>query len=187
MTFNDIYTAHYKTTVKFARRHLSNVARGDTHVATQLANDIFLELHKELEAGAVFQNIPGYIHAKMRTKVVDYLRRHYSPRQLSQEELDPQYMIDETQFHDDQLAIREQLDNAFGRLKPVERQAIQLCYVDGHTHREAAAVQQVPVSTFEKRLLSATHKARHYLKGQNQCCELIPCTTSPSPLTMATN
>lgn len=175
MPFDEIYAVYYQGLVRQAQKLLPTT---DSHEAIQLVSDVFVEVDVDLKRGKVINKPAGYIYTKLNRKILDWLRRKYSPRQLVLENTDPEFLTGSEMPPDKKHALREQLDNALSHLKPIERQAIKLCYVDGHTHREAAAVQKVPVSTFEKRLLSATSKARQYLqRGDASCCEPSQCMT----------
>lgn len=216
MTFDEIYHKHYTTLVKKARRMIPNA---DPHEALQLVSDVFSDLDADLKRGVIIDHVRGYLFRKLHGKSLDWFRHTFSRRreepceeQLEESEnffahvqgppkrphIHPNYLIDKRLAPDDVVMLREQLNLALGRLPAIECEAILLHHVQGNTYRECAALQGVPVSTFEKRMIVALRKLRHTLSSSCSIClplpkGTIPCsepslsTTSPSPHTMITN
>ena len=216
MTFDEIYRQHYTTLVKKARKMIPNA---DSHEALQLVSDVFLDLDADLKRGVTIDHIRGYLFRKLRGKSVDWFRRtfsrgHEEPREEQFEEppqyfvyaqgsqkrphTHKEYLVDKTLAPDELVMLREQLSLALGRLPAIEREAVLLHHVQGNTYRECAALQGVPVSTFEKRMIAALRKLRHTLSPSCSTClsppkGTIPCSepnlsmTSPSSQMTITN
>ena len=56
--------------------------------------------------------------------------------------------------------LRLTLQNAINRLAPIYRETFLLCEVEGYTHREAAAILDIPEGTSKARLFEARRQLR---------------------------
>ncbi len=58
------------------------------------------------------------------------------------------------------------IQEALASLPPEQRQAIELAYFGGYSHREIAEMIQVPLSTVKGRMRLALEKLHSYLQGR---------------------
>jgi len=63
--------------------------------------------------------------------------------------------------------LRLTLQRAVSRLSPIYRDVFLLCDVEGHTHREVAAILEIPEGTSKARLFEARRQLRAALRGPN--------------------
>ena len=61
--------------------------------------------------------------------------------------------------------LRLTLERAVTRLSPIYRDVFLLCDVEGHTHREVAAILDIPEGTSKARLSEARRQLREVIRG----------------------
>lgn len=61
--------------------------------------------------------------------------------------------------------LRLTLERAVNRLSPIYRDVFLLCDVEGHTHREVAAILDIPEGTSKARLSEARRQLRQAIRG----------------------
>jgi RNA polymerase sigma factor (sigma-70 family) len=61
--------------------------------------------------------------------------------------------------------LRLALKRALGELSPIYRDVFVLCEVEGHTHREVAAILDIPEGTSKGRLFEARQRLKERLRS----------------------
>jgi RNA polymerase sigma-70 factor (ECF subfamily) len=64
--------------------------------------------------------------------------------------------------------LRLTLQTAIGRLAPIYRETFLLCEVEGYTHREVAAILDIPEGTSKARLFEARRQLRAAIRGSRE-------------------
>lgn len=64
--------------------------------------------------------------------------------------------------------LRLTLQNAIGDLAPIYRETFLLCEVEGYTHREVAAILDIPEGTSKARLFEARRQLRAAIRGSRE-------------------
>lgn len=164
----------------FSRRRI----KLEEELPDELRKELREELGEELREESNEESGEGLSKGSQTTK-----GRFRGPRQSP--EFHQEYLMDKKLGPEDLTMLREQLSLALSRLPAIEREAVLLHHVQGNTYQECAILQEVPVSTFEKRMISATRKLRRtlslYQRGTVPCSEPNPSMTSLSPQMTATN
>ncbi len=106
----------------------------------------------------------GYLFRTIRNRFIDQYRRSkrvaFSP--LEDAEGDPALSVP---IQPDPLVDREQLEVALATLRPAEREAIYLVYVEDYTAREVAELTHRPRGTILSLLHRAKAKLRTHFEG----------------------
>jgi RNA polymerase sigma-70 factor, ECF subfamily len=141
------------------RRFLRHLTGGDESLADDLAQETFLQAWRSLprfrgEAG--FSTwLMGIAHNRWRN-AWRRLRTERAGRESAEEaasEPSPARASD----------LRQDLGAALRRLTPDERTAVYLCYQEGRSHSEIAAVAGWPLGTVKTHLARAKEKLRRQL------------------------
>lgn len=66
----------------------------------------------------------------------------------------------------DRKLLRERVQQASSRLSPRQRELIQLCYWEGYTLREIAAMKREPIGTVKNRLHQSLKRLRAFMNSQ---------------------
>jgi len=64
--------------------------------------------------------------------------------------------------------MRLTLQRAVGELAPMYREVFLLCEVEGYTHREVAAIMDIPEGTSKARLFEARRQLRASIRGRGE-------------------
>jgi RNA polymerase sigma-70 factor (ECF subfamily) len=80
-----------------------------------------------------------------------------------EEEIDPGGTLLQSQGRDHPLRVA--LQRALGTLSPLYREVFLLCEVEGYTHRETAAILDIPEGTSKGRLFEARRQLKDALRG----------------------
>lgn len=159
-----LYDRYGKSAYSLACRIL-----GDTHSAEDVVQDVFLNIWR---AASSFDSRRGQAHSWLLSMVhhraIDVLRRR---RGMPSANLDQEL---EQRGTEAAAVWQEVLDNlhqhavkqALGQLPAEQRQAIEMAYFDGYTHREISELTQQPLGTVKSRIRIGMEKLRGILKGQ---------------------
>ena len=143
---------------------------GDPGRAEDAVQDAFLKIWTSASSfDARRGSLRTWLLVSVRNRSIDYLRgRGAHERQ----ELELQPAVAEVGPHSDpwrevslsleRTAVREAMNN----LPAEQRQAVELAYFAGYSHREIADMTSVPLSTVKGRMRLALEKLGSYLKGR---------------------
>lgn len=143
---------------------------GDLPAAEEVLQDAFLRVWQQ---GATYHASRGtfaaWVMSIARNLAVDELRRRGSrPRPIPGGDPEPILVALPDERQDVERAawsavLRPMLAEALTRLTPAQRQAVELTYLQGLTHREAAAAVGAPVGTIKTRVQLGVRKLRAQL------------------------
>ena len=145
---------------------------GDSGLAEDTVQECFLKLW---DSAAGFDpkrgSVRTWLHTMVRNRAIDKLRgrRSRSAREIEIEAAEPvpaepraSDPWNEVALAADQRAVRD----ALVRLPADQRQAVELAYFGGYSHREIAEMTKVPLSTVKGRMRLALEKLHSYLEGK---------------------
>jgi len=143
---------------------------GDPGKAEDVVQDCFLKLWNSasrFDAGR--GSLRTWIITAVRNRSIDYLRgRGAHERKEREIPLEARASGSGSDPWREVAASleRDAVQQALLSLPPEQRQAVELAYFGGYTHREIADMIQVPVSTVKGRMRLALEKLHSYLQGR---------------------
>jgi RNA polymerase sigma-70 factor (ECF subfamily) len=145
------------------RRFLRHLTRGDAALADDLAQDTFVQAYQGLAGfagGAAFSTwLLGIAHNYWRNA-----RRKQRDIPLESEHLESLDPVPSPVTSSD---LHQDLTAALGHLDPDEQTALHLCYQQGLSHGEIAAVLGWPLGTVKTHLSRSKAKLRPLLASWN--------------------
>ncbi len=156
----EAYRRHAGSVFALAQRLLR-----ERPLAEEIVQEVFLRLWNRPEAfDPARGSLRSYLLAQCHGRAVDLLRSETSRRQ--REERDARRTAEagydvEHQVVD--LAVAERVRGALDGLQQIERQAIELAYLGGHTYREVAMLLDEPEGTVKSRIRVGLRRLRDTL------------------------
>jgi RNA polymerase sigma-70 factor, ECF subfamily len=145
---------------------------GDSGLAEDTVQECFL---KVWNTAAAFDPERGslrtWLLTLVRNRAIDKLRgrRSRAAREIDLAAIEPMPAArsgsdpwEEVAFATEQQAVSD----ALARLPAEQRQAVELAYYGGYSHREIAQMTKVPLSTVKGRMRLALEKLHSYLEGK---------------------
>ena len=143
---------------------------GDPGRAEDAVQEAFLKIWNGAASFDVRRgSLRGWLLTSVRNRSIDYLRGRGAHERR---ELELQPTLAESAPHSDpwrevslsleRAAVRE----AMSSLPPEQREAIELAYFGGYSHKEIAGMTSVPLSTVKGRMRLALEKLSSYLLGR---------------------
>lgn len=158
-SFGELVRRH-QSAVRHFLRHLSG---GDAALADDLAQETFLQAWRSLARFAGQSSFPtwllGIAHNHWRNA-----RRRSRPVPLETEHLETLEPVPSSVPLSD---LKNDLARAMRSLDPEEQAALHLCYQQGLSHREIAAVLMWPLGTVKTHLNRGKDKLRPLLSSWN--------------------
>ncbi|MBI2709148.1 MAG: sigma-70 family RNA polymerase sigma factor [Actinobacteria bacterium] len=153
----EVYRRHGGAVFGLARRLLA-----DATLAEEVVQEVFLRLWNDPERFDPERgSLRSYLLAQCHGRSVDLVRSETARRRREEKDLrrtvDDGYDL-EREVAD--LVAGEQVRDALAQLPEVERQAIQLAYLGGHTYREVAVLLDQPEGTVKSRIRSGLKRLR---------------------------
>jgi len=155
--FEALFDRYSRAMVNFAYRYV-----GDRGRAEELAQDVFLKLHRSLSSYAPASKFRTYLYRIATNHFLNELRRgeyRSRPAPLEDDEERPRELVDDSAVMPDQMAEARQTEAAVGRalgmLSERERLAISLCRLQGLSYREITEV----LETTESAVKALIHRA----------------------------
>src|ERR1700730_5166630 len=143
---------------------------GDPGRAEDVVQDCFLKLWNNAERfDARRGSLRTWLITAVRNRSIDYLRgRGAHERQEREIPLNVEATGGGADpWHDVALSIeRDIIREALDNLPAEQRQAVELAYFGGYTHREIAEMVRVPLSTVKGRMRLALEKLHSYLQAR---------------------
>jgi RNA polymerase sigma factor (sigma-70 family) len=141
------------------RAFLTRMARGDSHLADDLAQETFLKAWKKLSTyrgGARFSTwLFGIAVHEFRTAARS--KMGIAIEDFSDDSPEPQTAADSNTL------LRLDLTEALKRISSDERAAILLCCQNGLSHEEAAQILECPLGTVKTNILRGKEKLKRHL------------------------
>jgi RNA polymerase sigma-70 factor (ECF subfamily) len=146
------------------RAFLTRMARGNSHLADDLAQETFLKAWKKLSSyrgGARFSTwLFGIAINEFRSSV-------RTNREIPTDDLAEGNSEPFAPSPDSNTRLRLDLTEALQRINSEERAAILLCCQNGLSHEEAAQVLNCPLGTVKTNILRGKEKLRKHLAIDN--------------------
>jgi len=143
---------------------------GDTGRAEDVVQDAFLKLwHSANRFDARRGSLRTWVITAVRNRSIDYLRgRSAHERQEREIPLDAEARGEGSDPWREVAAAMERavIREALACLPAEQRQAVELAYFAGYSHREIAEMIRVPLSTVKGRMRLALEKMHSYLQGR---------------------
>jgi RNA polymerase sigma-70 factor (ECF subfamily) len=143
---------------------------GDPGKAEDVVQDAFLKLwHSAARFDSHRGSLRTWVITAVRNRSIDYLRGR-SAHERQEREIPVE--TESTGAGSDpwcEVAAsieRDLIREALGNLPPEQRQAVELAYFGGYSHREIAEMIHVPLSTVKGRMRLALEKLHSYLQGR---------------------
>jgi RNA polymerase sigma-70 factor (ECF subfamily) len=138
------------------RSFLRRLTRGDAALADDLAQESFLEAWKKL---AQFRGEGSFAGWLLRIAWTRYLM------EARRRKLEPLGDSDEPRDGPETLSMDARLDleSALRRLSPAERAGLTLCYAQGFSNAEAAAILDLPPGTLKSHIARGRAKLKALL------------------------
>ncbi|MDQ6691878.1 MAG: sigma-70 family RNA polymerase sigma factor, partial [Candidatus Dormibacteraeota bacterium] len=142
---------------------------GDPGKAEDVVQDVFLKLWN---SAARFDSGKGslrtWLMTSVRNRSIDYLRGRGAHERVEKEI--PDYVEASGGGSDPWREVaagmeRDAVRKAIDTLPPEQRQAVELAYFGGYSHREISEMIRVPLSTVKGRMRLALEKLHSYLQG----------------------
>ena len=143
---------------------------GDPGKAEDVVQDVFLKLWNSaarFDAGK--GSLRTWLLTAVRNRSIDYLRGRGAHERFEKEIPD---QVEATGGGSDpwrevsQLMEREAVRVAIDTLPSEQRQAVELAFFGGYSHREIAEMIRVPLSTVKGRMRLGLEKIHSYLQGK---------------------
>jgi RNA polymerase sigma-70 factor, ECF subfamily len=143
---------------------------GDPGKAEDVVQDAFLKLwHSASRFDSHRGSLRSWVITAVRNRSIDYLRgRSAHERQEREIPVEAEARgAGSDPWREVAASIeRDVIKEALGSLPPEQRQAVDLAYFGGYSHREIADMIGVPLSTVKGRMRLALEKLHSYLLGR---------------------
>lgn len=163
-SFRTLFETSQRRTIAAAQRIVGNRAE-----AEEIAQDAFLEVWRRSREAGVAPD-PTWVNTTVRCRAIDRIRRRrtasVTARALAGIPASAWGRdFDRAEDHADQDAVQ----TALLRLSPAQREAVQLVYLKGLTHQQAAEFAGIPLGTLKTRVrLAIARLARALASGPQE-------------------
>lgn len=158
----EAYRRHAGAVYALAKRLLVDAA-----LAEEVVQEVFLRIWNQPEKFDPERGtLRSYLLAQCHGRAVDLLRSETSRR--VREERDARRTAEngyDLEHEVLDLSMAEKVKDALSTLPEMERQAIALAYLDGHTYREVAVLLDQPEGTVKSRIRTGLKRLRSELAG----------------------
>ena len=144
------------------RAFLVRLARGDAHLADDLAQETFLKAWRKLHTYRGSARFSTWLFGIAYNEFRTVARQR---KDLALEDVEEPAAESATSAGDSRSDLRLDLTEALEGLSSQERAAVVLCCQNGLTHEEAAQVLDCPLGTVKTNVLRGKEKLRHRLLG----------------------
>lgn len=142
----------------------------DGGAAEEIAQDVFLELHRNLRKLASAEHVENWLRRVTTHRTLDWLRKRKSDPQRDAEEFDEGWM--RVGWHSGAVSRMEsQMDALVRSLPEAQRVVIVMRYQEGLSAEEIAETMRVPTATVKSQLQRALQLLRR--KGSDVLREYV--------------
>jgi len=143
---------------------------GDARLAEDVVQESFLKLWNRASAfDATKGSLRSWLLASVRNRAIDQLRGRgaHERRELDLGAADATGAAGDDPWSEVAAGMeRDAVREALARLPVEQKQAVELAFYGGYTHREIAEIARVPLSTVKGRMRLALEKLHSYLEGK---------------------
>ena len=178
--FTALYTTHHRALLSYA----TSILCGDISAAEDAVDEAFADIWRKGEPLKQIANPAGWMRRIVRNKAVDMLRRG-TGREEPQADTFFSSFEDHAPNPEQACAMHKEqrwLRDALSILSSDQREVITLCYFDGMSLSEIAAVMDCPVNTVKTRLHYARRKLHAWIEGDCAKEDLAHLTQDSMPL-----
>jgi RNA polymerase sigma-70 factor (ECF subfamily) len=156
--FDDLYRKHYRRVFSLCLRMTGNSAE-----AEDLAQEVFLQLHRKLGSFRGDSAFTTWLHRLTVNHVLMHFRKRRVRSEVTTEEGEMPDQVDPATDHHSMSPFVDQvaLSTAIAKLPPGYRKVFVLHDVEGYEHEEIARILNCSSGTSKSQL----HKARLKLRG----------------------
>ena len=144
------------------RAFLARLARGDTHLADDLAQETFLKAWRKLHTYRGTARFSTWLFGIAFNEFRSMARQR---RELALEDIEESRPEVVQPAADSRSDLRLDLTEALKQLSSNERAAVVLCCQNGLSHEEAAQVLDCPLGTVKTNVLRGKEKLKRHLHG----------------------
>ena len=144
------------------RAFLARMARGDAHLADDLAQETFLKAWRKLHTYRGTARFSTWLFGIAFNEFRTMARQR---KELASEDIEKSQPEAVQSAADSVSRLRLDLTEALKRLSSNERAAIVLCCQNGLSHEEAAQVLDCPLGTVKTNVLRGKEKLKRWLQG----------------------
>ncbi len=144
------------------RAFLARMARGDTHLADDLAQETFLKAWRKLHTYRGTTRFSTWLFGIAFNEFRSMARQR---KELAVEDVEESRSEVVPPAADSRRDLRLDLTDALKQLNSNERAAIVLCCQNGLSHEEAAEVLDCPLGTVKTNVLRGKEKLKRRLSG----------------------
>jgi RNA polymerase sigma factor (sigma-70 family) len=144
------------------RAFLARMARGDTHLADDLAQETFVKAWRKLHMYRGGARFSTWLFGIAVNEFRSVARQR---KELALEDIDEVAPEENQSRGDSRSQLHLDLTEALKRLHSNERAAIVLCCQNGLSHEEASQVLDCPLGTVKTNVLRGKEKLKRWLVG----------------------
>lgn len=159
--FEDVYISQRKHLIAY----VLTILGGDVHAAEDAVDEAFTDIWRRCDDLAEKLDNPAWLRRVVRNKAVDYLRKVGG----REESLTPALIAttaDEAQTPEHAALLSDErawLRGALSVLNVDQREVVVMCYFEGRSLQDIAALSNCPVGTVKTRLHYARAKLRDWM------------------------
>lgn len=142
------------------RRFFLNLTAGNAALSDDLAQETFIKVYLNLQSFKGTAGFSTWLFRVAYNVYYDYFRSSKSNQEVDYTEVD-RNVVGEDAHSDSQMDIYESLKV----LKPDERTAVLLFYMEDHPVEKIAKIMNCPTGTVKSHLSRSRDKLAHFFKG----------------------
>lgn len=142
---------------------------GDKAIAEDVVQEAFLSVWRRPSAfNPERGTVAGYLFGAVHHKAVDAIRHEEAVRRRQEAAFDlPEASTDDEMVHSAWVSVRrDRVRAALQRLSGVQREALELAYLEGLTYSEVALKLSIPLGTAKTRLRDGMIRLRNLLSEE---------------------
>ncbi len=143
------------------RRFLLNLTSGNDALADDLAQETFIKAYLNIRSFRGISAFPTWLFRIAYNQFYDAKRAEKPTEEMKSDQIDQSFR-ESSGFSSENYDIY----TAMQVLNENERAAILLCYMEEMTHKEAAAIMDLPLGTVKTNISNAKIKLANFLKNE---------------------
>lgn len=131
-------------------------------IADELAQETFMQAYRKIESFQGNAQFSTWLFAIAKNQFLQYVRKNKAGFSWEGED-----QVHVTNHNDTKI----DLEDAIGRLRPIERAVITLSYAQDLSHGDVAEILDIPLGSVKTHLLRGKEKIKSHLNGYNEVTE----------------